>query len=102
MERMSSVEPGWKTPYSVDLRWRVVCQRIVKDLSFEGIGRRLGIASSTAHRIFSQFLKAGDVETKGNGGLKIYLRKFDDYMEMFISYRFNLGDTIFVFEGSLC
>ena len=48
------------------------------------LGRRLGIASSTAHRIFSQFLKTGDVEPKGNCGLKIYLRKFDDYMEMFI------------------
>ena len=59
-------------------------QRIVKDLSFEEIDRRLGIASSTAHRIFSQFLKTRFVEPKGNCGLKIYLRKFDDYMEMFI------------------
>ena len=49
------VELGRKTPYSVDLQWRVVWQRIVKDISFEEIGGRLGIASSTAHRIISIF-----------------------------------------------
>jgi len=42
VQRMSSVELGLKTPYSVDLRWRVVWQRIVNDLGFEKIGRGFG------------------------------------------------------------
>ena len=82
--RMTCVEPGRKTPYSVDLRWTVVWQRIVNDQSFVEIATRLGIASSTAHRTFMQFLQTGDVEPKGNSGPRRDIRKLDDYMEMFI------------------
>ena len=38
------------------------------------------------------------MEPKGNCGLKIYLRKFDDYMEMF-SIGLILETPFFVFEG---
>ena len=42
------------------------------------------IAVSTAHRTFAQFMETGDVESKGNKGPKIYLKKLDDHIEMFI------------------
>lgn len=91
---MSSAEPGWKAPYSVDLRWRVMWQKVVHDLSFEDIGRRLGIASSTAHRIFALFTETGEVEPKGTHGARRYLRKLDEYMEMFVIAQVKIMFTI--------
>ena len=79
----TSIEPGRKAPYHVDLRWRVVWQRIAHDHNFDDIGKRLGIAPSTAHRICTQFIESGEVEPKRNCGSRIYLRKLDDYMIMF-------------------
>ena len=80
----SSVEPGRKAPYQVDLRMRVVWQRVVHDLTFVDIGRRLGIASSTAHRIFTQFVDTGGIEPVGRHEARMYMRKMDEYMEMFV------------------
>ncbi len=53
---MASAEPGRKSPY-----WRVIWQRLAMESSFKAIGMRLQIAPSTAHRIFSQFKRTGDV-----------------------------------------
>ena len=79
------MEPTRKAPYGVDLRWRVVWLRICKELYFEDIGRRLGIAKSTAHRIFAEFADRGAVDPKGKKGLpRRYLRKMSEYEEMFI------------------
>ena len=58
----ASAEPGRKAPYSCDLRWRVVWQRITQDLSFRKIGQRLCIAPSTAHAVYKRFAETGDVE----------------------------------------
>jgi len=53
MENMSSsAEPGRKAAYSVDLRWRVVWQRLVFEHSFRQIADNLNIAHSTASLIF--------------------------------------------------
>ena len=62
-----SAEPGRKAPYGADLRWRVVWNRLVYSLKFADIGKRLGIATSTAHRIFTEYMEAGDVEPKREG-----------------------------------
>jgi transposase len=75
------MEPGCKAPYSIDLRWRVVWLRIS---SFLEISQRLGIATSTSHRIFAEFLSRGGVEPKGNKGPRRFLRKLNAYEEMFI------------------
>ena len=37
-----------------------------------------------AHRIFTEFIEKGDVDPKGKRGPKPYLKKLDNYMEMFI------------------
>ena len=56
-----SAEPGRTTAYSPDIGWRVVWQRIGMEYTYQQIGRRLQIAPSTAHRIFSRFKDTGDV-----------------------------------------
>ena len=56
-----SAEPGRKTAYSVDRRWRVVWQRIVSEHSFRQIADNLNIAHSTASLIFKRFEEKGDV-----------------------------------------
>ena len=56
-----SAEPGRKAAYSVDLRWRVVWQRIVSERSFRQIAQNLNIVHSTASVIFKGFEEIGDV-----------------------------------------
>ena len=50
-ESVMSAEPGRKTAYSNDLRWRIVYQRIAMNLPFVKIAQNLNIAVSTVHRI---------------------------------------------------
>ena len=59
-----SAEPGRKAPYSPDLRWRVVWQRIAFEFSFRKIAENLSIAPSTARAIFKMFEETGDVVAK--------------------------------------
>ena len=58
---MTSAEPGRKAPYSPDLRWRMVWQRIGMDLSYRKIASNLNVALGTAHNINHLFRKTGDV-----------------------------------------
>ena len=61
MSMRTSAEPGRKAPYSTNLRWRVVWQRLGMELSFREIAERLCIASSTACEIFKRFELTGEV-----------------------------------------
>ena len=61
---MTSAEPSRRKPYSVDIRWRVVWQRIGMDLSFRSIACRLNISVGTAYNIFKLFELTGSVEAK--------------------------------------
>ena len=47
-----SAEPGRKTAYSNDLRWRIVYQRIAMNLPLVKIAQNLNVAVSTVHRIY--------------------------------------------------
>ena len=58
----TSAETGRKVPYSTDLRWRIVWQRLGMELSFREISKRLCIASSTACEIFKRFESTGSVQ----------------------------------------
>ena len=78
-----SAEPGRKTPYSVDIGWRVVWQRLAMEMQFRDIARRLQIASSTAHRIFKRFEEGGDVSPAKQPS-RLHARKLDDHHELFI------------------
>ena len=52
---LMSAEPTKKKPYSTDLRWRIIYQRLGMELPFHKIAKNLNIAISTAHRIFKGF-----------------------------------------------
>ena len=57
-----SAEPGRKQAYSVNIRWRIVYQRIGVELHFHEIASGLNIVTSTAHRIYQQFEHTENVE----------------------------------------
>ena len=48
-----TAEPSRKKAYDVNLRWRIVYQRIAKNLTFERIARNLNISTATAHHIYA-------------------------------------------------
>ena len=56
-----SAEPARKKAYNIDLRWRIVYQRIGMNLIFDKIARNLNIATSTAHRIYHLFESTNSV-----------------------------------------
>ena len=78
-----SAEPGRKTPYSADLGWRVVWQRLGMEMQFREIARRLQIAVSTAHRIFKRFEESGEVSA-AKQPKRLLARKVDDHHELLI------------------
>ena len=58
---MHTAEPARKKAYHEDLRWRIVYQRIARNLTFVDIARNLSISTSTAQRIFDLFQRTGGV-----------------------------------------
>ena len=56
-----SAEPGRKAPYSADIRWRVVWQRIGMDFSFRSIAKHLCISVGTVSNHLKRFEETGDV-----------------------------------------
>ena len=78
-----SAEPGRKTAYSEDIRWRVVWQKLSRQLSFREIARNLNISVGTAHNIWDVFVQTGDVAAKKQP-IRENLRKLDDHHELMI------------------
>ena len=60
----SSCEPGRTKAYSMDIRWRVIWQRLGMGLRFREIAHRLNIAVGTAYNIYRLFQQTGGVEAK--------------------------------------
>ena len=60
---MTSAEPKRTAPYSQDIGWRIVWQRLGMNYSFRQIATctRLMISVGTAHRILKRFEATGDV-----------------------------------------
>lgn len=79
-----SAEPSRRQPYSNDLRWRIVYQRLGMNLTFSKIAANLNIAQSTACRIFSRFKITGSVSATATPKRKQYLRVLDERGEMFV------------------
>ena len=79
-----SCEPGRKKAYSPDLRWRVVYQRIGMNLTFKRIGQNLGIATSTAHRVYALFEQTGTVDPRSHSTLREELRSLNTHEEIYV------------------
>ena len=80
---MASAEPGRKAPYSVDLRWRIVWQRIGMDFEFRKIANNLNVSLDTVHNIYKQFSLTGNVAPKQQPS-RIGCRSLDHSDELFI------------------
>ena len=68
----TTAEPGRKAPYSEDLRWRMVYQKIAMNLKVCEIAKNLNVHITTVYRVISRFLQTGSVAaskryTKYNG-----------------------------------
>ena len=90
-------EPGRKRAYSVDIRWRVVYQRIGMELHFHEIANRLNIATSTAHRIYQQFARTGDVEPARRKA-RPELRALDEHNELLVIGIIMENPTVYLEE----
>ena len=80
---MVSAEPGRKAPYSVDLRWRIVWQRIGINFEFRKIACNLNVSLGTVYNIYKQFSLTGDVTLKQQPLRRNY-RSLDHADELFI------------------
>jgi transposase len=59
-----SAEPGRKAPYSVDLRHRMIWQKIGMGLTFRGVARYLNVSLGTVHNVLRLFEATGKVDPK--------------------------------------
>lgn len=78
-----SAEPGRKTPYSPDLRWRIVYQRIGMNLFYKEIAANLNVAASTVHRIYKRFENTGGVSPRRSKS-RSQLRKLTTQEELHV------------------
>ena len=78
-----SAEPYRKAPYSPDLGWRVVWQRLGMDKSYREIAKCLQISNGTAHRIFKKFETTGEVSSVKLTEMHNF-RMLDDHHELLI------------------
>ena len=88
MSKSLSAEPGRKRPYSSDVRWRIVWQRLSLGLSYNEIARRLNIAASTVFRTFRLFMETDDIVSKQNS--RMSMQKLSD-REQLIAVGFILS-----------
>ena len=56
-----TAEPGRKTPYSKDLRWRIIYKRIGMKKKLIDIAANLNVSVSTVQRIVKLFLRTRDI-----------------------------------------
>lgn len=77
-----SAEPGRKAPYSVDIRWRVVWQKIGMELQYRDIARNLNLSVGTVYNHFKRFRETGDVSAAVpiSSGIKV----LNDYQELLL------------------
>ena len=59
-----SAEPMRKAPYSSDLRWRIVWQKLALNLNYQQISEKLCISIGTVHNILKLFESTGEVEPR--------------------------------------
>ena len=59
--KMNSCEPSRTAAYGLDIRWRMVYQRVYLELSFKAISQNLCVDVSTVRRTLDLFMLTGDV-----------------------------------------
>lgn len=70
-----------RAPYSKDLRWRIVWERIALDLTFERIAQNLCVSVGTVYNVFKLFQATGEVDPQKPPKRE---RKLDGYHSLYI------------------
>ena len=96
-ENMTSAEPARTRPYSPDIGWRVVWQRLGMGLTFQKIANRLQIGVGTAHRIYARFADTGEVAPSQRGA-RPEARKLDDWHELYIIGLIADNPALYLYE----
>ena len=78
-----SAEPGRTKAYSLDIRWRIVWQRIGKGLKYREIATNLSVSLGTVSNIMQHFEATGCVDPKVQPSREDQ-RKLDDCHELYI------------------
>ena len=73
-----SMEPVRSSPYSEDLRWRMVYQHEVLGLSYRKIAGNLNVDHSTVNRVVARFQAIGDVTPTRQPGKRSDLTTIDE------------------------
>ena len=94
---MTSAEPGRKAPYSRDIRWRVVWQRVGMELPFQTIAKNLNIAASTAYSHYKRFEITGDVSPTLQPQRES-TRKLNNRDELFVIGLILANSTVYLYE----
>ena len=81
LKMFRSAEPTRRAPYSNDLRWRIVWQRIALGHGFKKIASNLNISVGTAYNIFKLFEATGEVDHKPQPKRE---RELDSHHEIYI------------------
>ena len=89
-----SSEPNRKAPYSADLRWKVVYQKLARDSSLSTIACNFSISVGTVHNVFKCFTLTGDIAAKAPGP-HLGSRKLSVTEELFV---INLVSSIYLQE----
>ena len=92
-----SAEPSRKKAYSVDLRWRIIYQRLGMELPFSKIARNLNIATSTAHLTYKKFEANGDVQAKKQRQ-RPEVRALDEHSELLVIALILENPTLYLDE----
>ena len=98
-ESMTSVEPARTKAYSADIGLRVVWQRSGMGKSFREIASSLHIGVGTAHRIYTRFVRTGDVIPLERSS-RPECRKLDDLHELFIMGLICENPSLYI--GEIC
>lgn len=78
-----SAEPQRTKAYSLDLRWRIIWQKLGMGLSYRTIASHLNISVGTAHNIFRLFEQTGSVDAK-KPRKRPECCKIDDHHQLYI------------------
>ena len=77
------MEPGRKTAYSTDLRWRVIWQKLGMGLGYRQIAHHLNISVGTVYNTYKLFEPTGSVEAK-KARKRPELCKLDDRHQLYV------------------
>ena len=78
-----SSEPNRRGPYSANLRWKVVYQRLGQSLSLNRIVHNFSLSIETVHNILEHFTTTGEIDAKAQG-TRLGSRKLSASEEMFV------------------